>query len=971
MMILSVQPLLSQTNSVEGGIVPRFNVTDVAFRAVGNGTKDDTAAIQAAFDRCWNHGEEPYGGVVELPGRRTYVISKTINAYDSCRIEGATSAAFPQGPQMPTQIQWNGTRSGIGTVYKLTSFTAERNVSSITLNGNPNIGDSVTINGTAVKFVASAAGPNQVEIESTASATATALGRMLNASPDRNLKQGHPYTNPGPGVIATAYQMNANGPNYANYVETLISSDPTKIQVNTVVYAPSSPPNGRSPAQPYRFTFPVANTLNAGDWVILQGCTSSQGLELNNVVGQVGAASPSSFTIVVPFQPPNLGTYTDPSCTATTTNVAFAFDSLARYGQEIKDLMMTNLSPANPVGVHIYFGSRVDTGTRLYNTWIDGARWFNYYFSAGGINVEFDKGWRSDGSGYSAIYWRVTASDDFAIANGEINNAPIGGSNGAEIMLDNQACSGDHVNMHAHNMVFEADSSMNPGMGDIVMLDCPSSPEISQFNLDIESAGFGVPNSFYAPPMVMTPPNDRALSMTLINVRMSTGANTPQRFVGLPRLTRFDKTGAGGIYPMLVYSPPQYSSGFGTTGSIGAYTEFAQFISDVQIDNLFQKGVPASAFLFTDAAFGGLPNGTTLAAGQILAPPVSWSDANGRRYALYVVSQAGTTGIPNGGKTECSGARGGRVLTCNSDRDLSSGQRIAIGADTNKAILYIDATHPDAVLVQLTSALGSAHSRETLSFSAPILGPEIQIPTKTPGAPSGGTWSQGDLGQNLQASANGVAAWVNIAPGKPGAWAGIPLGNEKGQLSATQLSPTTGSGNIVLSNAPTVSGLTDTGTAHLNSVTISGTCVGCSGQSIRTAQAFFAGRAPSSSMLSMSRDGSTPAFGAPFAEMGNRAQFLMTTSGTLGALAVRCSRTGVDAESGVFSVWDLPSGSGLSGSNSGFNTGVTVTYGTTGANTTLFDSTHTFAYQKGDLLRIQFTTRANETLGDCEAAFNY
>jgi hypothetical protein len=86
---------------------------------------------------------------------------------------------------------------------------------------------------------------------------------------------------------------------------------------------------------------------------------------------------------------------------------------------------------------------------------------------------------------------------------------------------------------------------------------------------------------------------------------------------------------------------------------------------------------------------------------------------------------------------------------------------------------------------------------------------------------------------------------------------------------------------------------------------------------------------------------------------------------------VRCAHTGIDSSSGVFRIWDLPSGTALSGADSGVDTGLTVTYGTVMANTTLFDTTHTFSYSKGDLLRIQFTTQQNETLGYCEASFNY
>jgi hypothetical protein len=97
----------------------------------------------------------------------------------------------------------------------------------------------------------------------------------------------------------------------------------------------------------------------------------------------------------------------------------------------------------------------------------------------------------------------------------------------------------------------------------------------------------------------------------------------------------------------------------------------------------------------------------------------------------------------------------------------------------------------------------------------------------------------------------------------------------------------------------------------------------------------------------------------------------MTTSGSLSTLAVRCAHSGINSLSGAFSIWDLPSGIASSGVDSGVNTGLTVTYGTAKPNTTLFDTTHTFSYAKGDLLRVQFTTQQKETLGSCEVSFNY
>ena len=84
---------------------------------------DDTAAIQAAFDACWNGGVSPRGGVVEFPGAHTFVISKTIYAYDGCRIEGGLGSAA--NGQDPTSIRWNG--AGSGPVIAMTSFTTQSN----------------------------------------------------------------------------------------------------------------------------------------------------------------------------------------------------------------------------------------------------------------------------------------------------------------------------------------------------------------------------------------------------------------------------------------------------------------------------------------------------------------------------------------------------------------------------------------------------------------------------------------------------------------------------------------------------------------------------------------------------------------------------------------------------------------------------------------------------------------------------
>ena len=968
-LLLSAISLCAQTKPViasDTRVGPRFDVSNAAYGAAGDGSHDDTAAIQAAFNACWKSGVQPYGGVVEFPGNRSYVISSTINAYDSCRFEGVVGA---QSAQQPPTIVWNGPAAG--TVYNTTTFTTAANLQSITLKRNPAANDTVTLNGCVITFVASGAIGNQVNIRGSAAATAAALYTMLNASTNPDLKKSQPYTNPSPGVVLTANQNNGRGPNNTTYVESLSTSDPDAIAVSTVLYAQSSPSGGRPPAQRYTITFPIANALRVGDWVLIQGNSTRAGHGINNVVAQVASATNGSFTVVIPFVPTQLGTFAD-SGTVTTINVGIAFDSWARYEQEVKDIVISNsrgIAADRYLGVDFYFGSRTDAGTRIYNTWAQGATIADYYFAAGGINTEFDKGWRSDGgAALGNIYWRVSSAwDNFGLANGTISVNSTTPS-GAQVMLDDQSCNGGTVRVTSRNVDHEIDSSLAPGFGVYTLLDCPST-DLPQFYLDFEGGSMMAPSAANAPSIAMSPANDTALNLSVLNERMSNGKGLPV-FLGLPSLSRYSLTGASGLIPLLTYSPSLDSMGLGV--SIGAYAAPAQLLGDVNVGQMWQYGIKASQFLYADTGFAALPNATTLFAGQILAPPAYWSAANGKRYALDVVYQSGTTGTPNGGGTTCTGVVRTSTLTCSSATDLSAGQRISIGADTGKQISRVDTSVPSAVIVTLTSRLASTYSTPTaLTFSPPLLAYEMQLPTKSPAAPTTLAWAQGDMEQNSAARANGVAAWVNVTAGTPGAWAGIPLGDSNGHIAASQIAGTTGSGDVMLATSPTVNGLTDTGTTRLNNVTIGGTCSGCSGRNLRTAQAFCTGTATSSSTLAMFGAGSSAPSCTSAVREEAAAQVLMTTGGTLSGLAVRCAHAGVNASSGVFSIWDLPNGAAMSGAESGVYTGVTVTYGATRANTTMFDATHTFVYAKGDLLRIQFTTQARETLGDCEASFNY
>jgi hypothetical protein len=814
-----------------GAAGQRFDV--MQYGAVGNGSTDDTAAIQAAFNACVGYSggilTAPYGGTVEFPGPHTYVITSTINAYDGCRIEG-TMGGYHAGYELP-RIKWNG--AAAGTVYTITQFTAASNSTPLYTLSSP------------------------------------------NPSPQPNL--------------AT-------------------------------------------------FTVSGGSVPSVGQWVDIEGLSTSAGVYLNRVIGQVAAASGSTFTITFPSAIV-AGTYTD-SGTATTVNVMVAFDAAARYSARIESIALASGTTNPQVG--FYFGARVDTGTRIEMAQVAGVTMYSYYFSSGGINIDFDHGWRSDGANIAGIYWRAGADDNFGIANGTTDNRTESSSStsGAAVMLDNSSCAGDSVHFTVRNMHHEINTNMGSGLGVYTLLDCPSQtgvPSGTQFFLDFENVwmapGSGITN---ASSFVMTPANDAALTLTIVNGRLSGNLNgAGGRWVGLPLLARSDAGGSQGVIPHLSYSPPTLSSG-ATHSAYKIMAGPAQLIGDTNINQLFQYTVPASDFLYSDVAYTVLPNGTTLYAGQILAPPSYWSGANGKRYALDVVYQAGTTGTPNGGNTTCSGASGATYMTCSSATDLSQGQRLTINSQTSLEIDSVDATSSAAVLVWFVynggaGRLNSTFSNQALTFTAPVLGLEMQLPTKSSAAPTTLAWSQGDIEQNSGATTNGVAAWVNVATGKPGKWAGIPLGDSNGKIAASQLS------------------------------------------SARTAQAFCAGMASSSSTLLLFGAGTSQTTCTQVPGPQTLQQVLLTTDGVLSSLAVRCGRPGSQPSSGTFSIWDLPSGAAMSNAASGTNTGLTVTIGNAAGNVnkTFIDTRHTYAYAAGDMIRIQFTTQANETLGDCTASFNY
>ena len=120
---------------------------------------------------------------------------------------------------------------------------------------------------------------------------------------------------------------------------------------------------------------------------------------------------------------------------------------------------------------------------------------------------------------------------------------------------------------------------------------------------------------------------------------------------------------------------------------------------------------------------------------------------------------------------------------------LMFGQHVSINGNTNRIIVGINASNPSAVAITLSGAGLVAFSGQVLSFSAPVISPEMQLPTKSPSAPGTGTWLQGDVLQNSGATTAGVCGWVNAGGTS---WVTIPCANSAGQISASQVVDTAG-----------------------------------------------------------------------------------------------------------------------------------------------------------------------------------
>jgi hypothetical protein len=250
-------------------------------------------------------------------------------------------------------------------------------------------------------------------------------------------------------------------------------------------------------------------------------------------------------------------------------------------------------------------------------------------------------------------------------------------------------------------------------------------------------------------------------------------------------------------------------------------------------------------------------------------------------------------------------------------------------------------------VVSVSANPGNVTTPQPLSFTPPLLGPEMQLPTKSAAAPSGSStaYSQGDFIENSGAAANGIAGWVNTAPGAPGSWAAIPLGNSAGQLSLAQVTNGTQSTQPVCPNG-SGGALTTAGcSGSWPGQSFYGSCTGTFSSTAGTEALYNAGQIASIA-CNANATGSGPG-----------SITLLQSGVNIVKLACNATIAGVNGSSGVCTVRDLTAGA---------NTAATCTIGTA----TSCTWSGSVAVTAGHQYAIWVTSAgAGETLANVSAAF--
>jgi hypothetical protein len=775
---------LNCTGTITGGSLagkttgiasPTYDVTQ--YGAVGNGVADDTAAIQAAFNACYNNGASPYGGNVLLQGARSYGISATINMYDSCNpvgVVGNYGSPSPFGSQQKPAIIWLPTATYSNAAF--TAFTVATNSTYYPVS-SPNNLPPKTIAVTAANTLAfgnwveiTGCTGSGVEVNNIVGQVVAASGAAFTITyPDLDMANGSftdstcqwKQTQVMMATDATARygQLFSNFQLYAATAGIVGAELYMGDRIDSGTRFSNFQPDGRA-------DFGLYLPFNGINWTINDGSRSDVIPAIAAIYvrqsGGGGAWSINDAEISNGYTIAGSSIMIDgQSCEGGITKAA-----LNDVAFEVDTSMFPNSAPIDLLACP----------TEAYPQ-------FSITMQGGGVTCGSNAGYMNcpsvlvspQSSGYGALVLH-TANAGFPTGSGA---TPYQAFVGVPSLLRGNM-TGTTGNTGALDFSPPLWSEGNTGTGTI--------GQYSAVNQSLNDYNFN--------------------QLWQQGIHASALLKTDTAFAALANATT--------LYAGQVVAPPAnwsavisnqryglqvvYQTGTTGTPNSGLTNCVASGVSG-QLQCVGSQATITATSCSTNALTVTASNSFT-ANQQIFLTGTAERVLNGANYT--VASATGSNFVIN---YQCNGFTGnasdtGTAVT-SSTVDLESGQHVSIGSVTNAVIESINASNPNAVLLNMSTSVAGVTSPTNLTFSAPLLGPEMQLPTKRPGAaPTSQTWLQGDEAQNSSATANGIAAYVNVAAGTPGTWAAIPLGDSSGHINTGQINGYTAP--TVTAGSPTV-----------------------------------------------------------------------------------------------------------------------------------------------------------------------
>jgi hypothetical protein len=815
--IISVDSVGGVATALHLDSAPAFSVSGPSGKY--NVWEDDTAAIQAASDACHNAGIWPLGGVVQLPGGvGSYIISSTIYMHQGCQFEGiignygnSPSSIFPNFPAAGVTatitaftVATNCTTGGCGTASKNYPF----------INGN--VGNQPELASSVVTFTAtnSYKANDWIDVLGCTTANGLYLNHLVFQVSSATSNSFVAVTN---GLTLSA----------GSYTESCTATS------RNILFATTT--NARYEQRIQNLS--ISNPLTPFDIGFFFGGRIDSGTYIDN--DWVSQANEYDFY----FSNGGINVFFDHGWRGDHAKQGAIYwrligsDNLALNNGEV-DNRVVPLDSTTPMGPMIVIDGQTDC---LYGRMI---------LSINNVKVEVNSTIQP-GEGVVTIFDCPLATNPpvYMISTNALWNAP-----------------GQYGSNAGYN---DATFAMLPANDEQITLNIVNSvmPTGNGSSTSKPFIGItGAQNSWATGVMGVIPYFYYATAFNSSGIQGSTAPMQDSGDLNIQQLlqygvqastmlytdTALSNLQAGTtVYAGQIVGPPAYWKGAngkryaqsvvytgGTTGTLNGGSTTCQ----TPVFNVAIVSVASNIATVT----GTMTISSIVYAGNYSFAGTGEAWLNGNSYNITPVSGSNTSftfaltghnGYSNSSDTGT--ATSNYNLICNSATGLGTGEFLSIGSNVGMTLANFDATNTAAVALFMRNVVTAVGSPSALSFTAPVLGLEMQLATKTTGSPSTLAWSQGDWEQNAAATANGIAGYVNVSAGTPGTWAGIPLGDVNGKLAFSSQITGVATGTVTSASGTTT-------TAHTFSVSFTGT-PNCVGSPLSNSGAWYFSTVPTSS----------------------------------------------------------------------------------------------------------------------------